>query len=264
MECKNTGRSPLYYYISKSRHRQAVIFIHAAFADHTEFDPQIEVFSKYFTVITVDLIGHGLSTKTKKGDGIEHTSEYLKDILSAENIEKAHFVGVSIGAVLAQDFANKFPDSVLSLSCFGGYDINNFDPAIQKKNSGAQRAMMLKALFSIKWFAKSNKLISAYTPKAQEAFYRMNIRFPRKSLIYLAGLNELINRNQTGQRAYPLMIGCGDKDLPMELTIVEKWHEAEPNSKLVVFKNSGHLVNMDAPDEFNKVVLDFMLTPKRS
>ena len=92
MECKNTGRSPLYYYISKSRHRQAVIFIHAAFADHTEFDPQIEVFSKYFTVITVDLIGHGLATKTKKGDGIEHTSEYLKDILSAENIEKAHFI----------------------------------------------------------------------------------------------------------------------------------------------------------------------------
>ena len=263
MECKNTGRSPLYYYISKSRHRQAVIFIHAAFADHTEFDPQIEVFSKYFTVITVDLIGHGLATKTKKGDGIEHTSEYLKDILSAENIEKAHFVGVSIGAVLAQDFANKFPDRVLSLSCFGGYDINNFDPAIQKKNSGAQRIMMLKALFSIKWFAKSNKLISAYTPKAQEAFYRMNIRFPRKSLIYLAGLNKLINRNQTGQRAYPLMIGCGDKDLPMELTIVEKWHEAEPNSKLVVFKNSGHLVNMDAPDEFNKVVLDFILTPKK-
>lgn len=115
MECKNTGHSPLYYYISKSRHRQAVIFIHAAFADHTEFDPQIEVFSKYFTVITVDLIGHGLATKTKKGDGIEHTSEYLKDILLAENIEKAHFVGVSIGAVLAQDFANKFPDRVLSL-----------------------------------------------------------------------------------------------------------------------------------------------------
>ena len=143
MECKNTGRSPLYYYISKSRHRQAVIFIHAAFADHTEFDPQIEAFSKYFTVITVDLIGHGLATKTKKGDGIEHTSEYLKDILLAENIEKAHFVGVSIGAVLAQDFANKFPDRVLSLSCFGGYDINNFDPAIQKKNSGAQRIMML-------------------------------------------------------------------------------------------------------------------------
>lgn len=37
-----------------------------------------------------------------------------------------------IGAILIQDFANKFPDKVASLCCIGGYDINNFDPALQK------------------------------------------------------------------------------------------------------------------------------------
>ncbi|SDX80998.1 Pimeloyl-ACP methyl ester carboxylesterase [Eubacterium barkeri] len=179
--------------------------------------------------------------------------------MSEEGIYKAHLVGVSIGAVLVQDFANKYPDMVISLSCFGGYDINNFDSTLQKENSKAQGLMMLKAMFSVKWFAESNKLISAYTKEAQEAFYQMNIRFPKRSFMYLAGLNKLVNKRQTGIRCYPLMIGCGDKDIPMELTAIEMWHKEEPDSKVVIFKDAGHLVNMDVPDTFNEIVLDFML-----
>ncbi|WP_278286242.1 alpha/beta fold hydrolase [Eubacterium barkeri] len=219
----------------------------------------MESFSKYFTVITVDLIGHGRSLQTTKGNSIDKTAEYLKEILSEEGIYKAHLVGVSIGAVLVQDFANKYPDMVISLSCFGGYDINNFDSTLQKENSKAQGLMMLKAMFSVKWFAESNKLISAYTKEAQEAFYQMNIRFPKRSFMYLAGLNKLVNKRQTGIRCYPLMIGCGDKDIPMELTAIEMWHKEEPDSKVVIFKDAGHLVNMDVPDTFNEIVLDFML-----
>lgn len=70
-----------------------------------------------------------------------------------ENIEKVHLVGISIGAILIQDFANKYPDMVSSLACFGAYDINNFDISMQKENGKAQVLMMLKAIFSIKWFA---------------------------------------------------------------------------------------------------------------
>lgn len=77
-------------------------------------------------------------------------------------IEKIHIVGISLGAVLAQDFANQYPEAVQSLACFGGYDINNFDAKMQKENSASQTLMMLKALFSIKWFAKSNKNICLY------------------------------------------------------------------------------------------------------
>ena len=40
----------------------------------------------------------------------------------------------SLGAVLAQNFADRYPEAVQSLACFGGYDINNFDAEIQKKN----------------------------------------------------------------------------------------------------------------------------------
>lgn len=258
---KKTESTPMWYYISENRYEEAVLFVHAAFADHTQYSKQIEEFSQKFTVITVDLIGHGNSTRTQKGDGIEKTARYIKNILQEENIHKVHLIGVSIGAVLVQDFANKYPENVASMACFGGYDINNFDTSLQKENGKAQGLMMLKAIFSIKWFAQSNKLISAYTTQAQEEFYQMNIKFPKKSFMYLAGLNEMVNKNAT-RRSYPILIGCGDKDIPMELKAVEMWHTSEPDSEVVIFKNAGHLVNMDVPAEFNKVVLDFLLRTK--
>lgn len=255
---KHLTGTPVYYWISGAETAESILFVHAAFADHTSFDDQADYFSKHYRVIALDLIGHGKSTVTQKGDGIEKTSDYIRQLLDAEEIGKAHLVGVSIGAVLIQDFANKFPDRVASLCCIGGYDINRFPASIQKENGGAQLRMMLKALFSIEWFARSNKMISAATPEAQERFYRMNLRFKRSSFRYLAGLSGLINRHEPAPRHYPLMIGYGEKDIPLAIRAANMWHASEPESKLVVFENAGHLANMDVPDKFNEITHAFL------
>jgi pimeloyl-ACP methyl ester carboxylesterase len=258
MKQKSLIGTPVHYWISDTDTIESIIFVHAAFADHTSFDRQVSYFSKDYKVITLDLVGHGISTAAKKNDGIDRTADYIHQMLEAETIDKVHLVGISIGAVLIQDFANKFPDRVASLCCIGGYDINNFDKSIQKENSGDQIKIMLKALFSIKWFAQSNKLISAVTPQAQEEFYQMNIRFKKSSFRYLAGVSRLVNRHKTMLRNYPLMIGCGDKDIPMEIKAATMWHESEAASKLIIFENAGHLVNMDAPDRFNDILHQFL------
>ncbi len=158
---------------------------------------------------------------------------------------------------MAQDFANKYPKSVKSLACFGGYDINHFDVTMQKENSASQMLMMFKALFSIKWFAKANKKISAYTQEAQNEFYDMNIQFPKKSFRYLASLGCMVNVHQTKPRMYPLLIGCGEFDIPMERRAVEMWKSAEPQAEVVIFEKAGHCVNMDVPQRFCEVMEEF-------
>lgn len=255
-ECK-LASSPITYYISGNEHKEWVLFLHAAFVDHKMFKPQMEYFESRHNVLAVDIIGHGQSTAAQKGDSIDKMSAWIYAILETEKIEKIHIAGVSLGAVLAQDFANRYPDRVHSLACFGGYDINNFDTAMQKENGAAQMLMMLKALFSIKWFAKANKKISAFTLQAQNEFYDMNIHFPKKSFQYLASLNSMVNVRQTKPRTYPLLIGCGKYDIPAELAAVEMWKNREPQCKVVIFEDAGHCVNMDVPQEFNRVLEQF-------
>lgn len=248
-ELKLSG-SPIVYYAGRGG-AEWVLFLHAAYVNHQMFREQIEYFKGKYSILAVDILGHGQSINAAKGDDISKMSRWIKEIMQKEYIDKIHIVGVSLGAVLAQDFANNYPGAVKSLACFGGYDINNFDPAMQKENGAAQLAMMLKAIFSIKWFAKAVKKISAYTPQAQDEFYEMNIRFPKKSFMYLASLNSMVNVHRTGKRDYPLIIGCGEHDVPMELDAVKAWAKNEPDCKTVVFENAGHCANMDAPQAFN-------------
>lgn len=255
--------SPIVYYISGREKDEWVLFIHAAFVNHGMFQTQIDYFKDKYNILTLDIIGHGKSTKTQKGDSIDKMSAWISEILKTEKIERIHIVGISLGAVLAQDFANQYPESVQSLACFGGYDINNFDIKMQKENSASQMFMMLKAIFSIKWFAKSNKKISAYTLQAQNDFYEMNIQFPKKSFMYLASLSSMVNVRQSKPRKYPLLIGCGKYDIPMELSAIEMWKKNEPECRVIVFEDAGHCVNMDTPQKFNAVMEDFWTSSKR-
>lgn len=249
--------SPIIYYVSGRKHEEWTLFLHAAFVDHRMFRTQMESFSDKYNVLAVDIIGHGKSINTKKGDSVDKMSAWIYDIMKAEKIGKIHMVGVSLGAVLAQDFANHYPDMVKSLACFGAYDINHFDMEMQKENSASQALMMLKALISVKWFAKANKKISAYTVQAQNDFYDMNVQFQKKSFMCLASLNRMVNVCQTGQRAYPLLIGCGKFDIPMELEAIKMWKDREPQCKVALFENAGHCVNMDAPHIFNAAMEEF-------
>lgn len=262
MESYRQENSPIVYYLSGREHRQWALFLHAAFVDHNMFRAQVQALQDSVNVLTLDLIGHGASTHTRRGDGIGKMSEWIFEILQRENIEKIHIVGISLGAVIAQDFANRYPQAVASLACFGGYDINNFDPRLQKDNGTAQMKMMLKAIFSVRWFAESNKKISAFTPQAQQDFYEMNLRFPRKSFMYLASLGTMVNVHKTGKRTYPLLIGCGEKDIPMEKTAVEQWNKREPEAAVVILEGAGHCVNMDAPEAFCKRLEEFWATGK--
>lgn len=259
MKQQRLSNSPITYYISGNDNKEWVLFLHAAFVNHEMFQAQTDYFCDKYNILSVDIIGHGNSTDTQKGDSIDKMSMWINNILKKEKIEMIHIVGVSLGAVLAQDFANSFPSSVKSLACFGGYDINNFDNNLQKKNGKAQMLMMLKAVFSIKQFAKSNKKISAYSSQAQQDFYDMNIQFPKKSFMYLASLRSMVNVHQTSKRNYPLLIGCGEHDDPIAREAVRQWKEHEPDCQMVIFENAGHCVNMDVPQCFNLTMENFWM-----
>lgn len=249
--------SPIAYYVNQNNSAQWVLFLHAAYVNHSMFRSQIAYFKDEYNLLCVDIIGHGKSVNTKKGETVSQMSTWLHQIMEREKIDKLHVLGVSLGAVLAQDFANQYPDRVASLACFGGYDINNFDPGLQKNNGFAQMRMMFKALVSVKWFAAANRKISAYTEQAQNAFYEMNLQFSKKSFMYLATLHSMVNAHPPQKRAYPLLIGCGEHDIPMELDAIRRWEKTEPGCLVHIFKNAGHCVNMDAPQDFNTVLEKF-------
>ena len=128
---ENNGNT-IHYFISGNNDGETIVFLHPAFGDHRCFDRQIDYFSSNYQIITLDMLGHGLTGVGKSKDNITATPLHISEILKVENKDKAHIVGVSLGSLLAQDFALKYPEKVLSLTALGGYDINKVQKEIAK------------------------------------------------------------------------------------------------------------------------------------
>jgi pimeloyl-ACP methyl ester carboxylesterase len=56
----------------------------------------------------------------------------------------------------------------------------------------------------------------------------------------------------------PVLLVYGERDVRSPLTVAEELHRSIPGSKLVVVEGSGHLVNAEAPEQFNAAVVDFL------
>ena len=136
--------TPIAYYIDDTANKDWVVFLHAAFVNSDMFIKQYDYFKGKYNLLAIDILGHGKSLNAKKSDSVEKMADWINLIFIKHNFSAAHFVGVSLGSVFIQDFANKYEEKVLSLACFGGYDINNFDIKRQKANSKGQMKMMLK------------------------------------------------------------------------------------------------------------------------
>tara|TARA_Y100000741_G_scaffold315811_1_gene261851 strand:- start:68 stop:835 length:768 start_codon:yes stop_codon:yes gene_type:complete len=72
--------------------------------------------SKYFTVVTYDLRGHGRSSVTHKNFTLDELVLDLERIREKTNFKKAHFAGHSLGGMIAPAYALKFPEHTISVS----------------------------------------------------------------------------------------------------------------------------------------------------
>ena len=260
-ELKQNGYS-IFYYVTGDKEKELIVFLHPAFADHRCFDKQVDYFAKEFRVVTIDMLGHGLSKVGKTKDKIDSTIYHIDTILKNEGYSKAHFAGVSMGTLIAQYYSLHFPDKVRSMTILGGYDINADNKEISKAQRSENIKWIFKALFSMNSFRRYVASVSVSQALEQARFYEMAGLFTRKSFISMSGLGNILKQRNNIIRNYPLLILSGDKDIELAKRMSKKWHESEPTSKFQMIENAGHCANMDDPIKFNSIVMSFIKQEK--
>lgn len=261
-ELKQNGYS-IHYYATGDKEKELLVFLHPAFADHRCFDKQIDYFAKDFRIITIDMLGHGLSKVEKAKDKIDFTIHHIDTILKEEGYDKAHFIGVSMGTLITQYYALHYPDKVQSMTVLGGYDINVDNKELAKAQRSENIKWIFKALFSMNSFRRYVSSISVSQPDEQARFYEMASLFTRKSFTCMSGIGKVLKQRDNIIRNYSLLILSGDKDIELAKKMSKKWHNNEPSSKFYMIENAGHCANMDNPNDFNRIVMDFIKQEKR-
>ena len=256
-EIKQDGYS-IHYFVSGDTNQDLIVFLHPAFVDHRCFDSQIDYFSKHYRVITVDMLGHGLSAIKRSKDKIDLTVNHLDSILKREGYKKAHFIGVSMGALIAQYFGLNHSDMVSSMTIVGGHNINANNKEIAKAQRSENIKWIFKAIFSMNSFRRYVSSVTVSKPAEQARFYNMVSLFTRKSFIAMSGLGNVMQERKNIESNYPLLILSGEKDIELVQRLGKRGHDSEPTSKYHLIRDAGHCANMDNPDEFNSTLLAFI------
>jgi len=248
----------IHYNVSGKENNDLIVFLHPAFSDHRAFDQQIDYFSKDYGVITIDLIGHGLSKANKSKDKIDVSSEHIRKILELEGYDRVNLVGVSMGSLIAQYFALKYPDKVKSLTALGGYDINKENKEVEKVQRASNLGLIFRAVFSIKSFRKKTAEITCITKKGQALFYETASFYERKSFLVMQGLQNVIKDRKNIKPNYPTLILTAEFDIELAKKLAKEWHTNLDNSEYFMIKDAGHCSNIDNPLEFNRLVKEFI------
>jgi len=248
----------IHYYVSGKENTDLIVFLHPAFSDHRAFARQIDFFSEKYRVITIDLMGHGLSKANKSQDKIDSSSKHIEKILEMEGFDKVHLVGVSMGSLIAQYFALNNPFKIKSLTALGGYDINKKNKEIEKTQRFSNLSLIFRAIFSMNSFRKKTSEITCKTVKGQALFYETTGRFERKSFMVMRGLQNVIKDRKNINHPYPTLILAGEFDIDLAKKMAKEWHSELDNSEYFMIENAGHCANMDKPAEFNELVEKFI------
>ncbi|RQH04699.1 3-oxoadipate enol-lactonase [Paraburkholderia dinghuensis] len=94
----------------------ALTFVHQLGGDHTVWDQVAGHFRHRYNVLRYDVRGHGASAISREPFGFAQLAADLNAILDTKGVTRTHLVGVSMGGMIAQQFAIDYPARVLSLT----------------------------------------------------------------------------------------------------------------------------------------------------
>ena len=274
---KVSGTGSLFYdvtpcAIGQNDETETVILLHGHSLDRRMWDEQVGVLANGFRVVRVDLRGYGRSSAQVEGELFTHADDVVA-VMDSLAIKKAHIVGLSMGSFIAGDLLAMHPERLLSCTLASGGIRNSpsvnepMDSAewtrkeldikalrekgigqykkewleILMKSGGSQRERMREPLAKMiaDWTAWQPLHHEVHCYYGREAMDSLRARRPAVRTLFLRGANEWRE---------------GSKIDMMEFLA---------NDTLVVLPDCGHMMNMDQPEAFNRVLMTFLAGDSR-
>ncbi len=240
-----------------------VVFIHGAGGNVSTWIRQRDTFSKYFRLLFIDLRDHG-NSKNIKPDfnrySFEVVSKDIKCVLDEHGIHRAHFVTLSFGSILLQDFAFRYKSYIHKIVFAGAV----FDGGISLRLF-VQFARFLNCFLS---YPTMYRLFSyILMPRKQNQFARRLYQTQSKKISqseYMKWMGlyheffRVLRAFRKQATLYSSLVIMGNQDF-MFLKSSRKFCAYQKRSSLLVVENAGHIVNIEKADEFNRAACAFLL-----
>ena len=241
---------------------EALVFVSGLNGVARYWKPQVEAFAKRYKVVTYDQRGTGGSDQLQKEFSVDQMARELAALLDALKIERAHLVGLSTGGAIGQTLAIEQPQRINKLVLCSTW--THCDPWFRRLFE-ARREMYrqcgpeLHAMFHPLFLYPADYVNSHDAEISEE---QKNAPTKSSSVdVSIGRINALLAFDRraglAGIKAPTLVMTC-DNDYITPSYHAEYIARTIPGAKLVIPKGGGHSYSRTNPEEFNRIVLDFL------
>ncbi len=237
--------------------------------DHSCWDGQVAAYRDHFECIVFDNRGAGRTEPPDAPDPpaaaltMKLLAEDAAGLLDALGIARAHVSGLSLGSCVAQELALGRADLVETLQLHGTWG-RAYGYAARKFR--AQKRLL--DVFDLADFYQINALwfitpqyFHEHAQKVADQLDAIVAAAPSREILkaqYQADLDhDTLDRLPTLR--LPTLVTVGSFDLALPPMYGQQVAAAIEGSEFVVFDEGGHLHNVERPEEFNRVTLDFLM-----
>jgi pimeloyl-ACP methyl ester carboxylesterase len=246
---------------------ETVVLSHAGFLDSRMFDAQWDELTVQFRVIRYDMIGFGRSSAAT---GPACRRDDLRRLLDHLQVERAHFLGCSMGGEVILDLALEQPERALSLTLVGatpsGFGLQGVPPRdvlalFEALGQGdAERAGELQLRI---WLDGEMREPEAIDPTLRQKALTMTRIPAAQGTMLIADAQPLNPLNLPAVKRLheircPTWVVVGSLDHPEVRRAADVLADGIPNARRAVIEGAGHVPSFERPDDFNPLLLGFL------
>ena len=234
-------------------HGPVVTLVHAIGLDHTMWDALAASLRNRYTVLRLDVRGHG---KSDVRDGRYTLAELADDVASVHDshgFASTHFVGLSLGGMIGQAFALQHAARLqkLVLACtssyYGAEGAAMWNARVATVTEGGTAAIADASMQ--RFFSDAFR---ASHPSIVEKFKTRLINTDRKGYVGCSHALAALNfSNDLSKIVAPTLVIAGERDVGTPVAMSEALTRGIPNAKMVTLAGAAHLAAVEMPAEFN-------------
>lgn len=233
-----------------------VVFTHGATIDHHEWDATLPIVGEHFRVLAWDVRGHGLSRPAPFI--FKEAVQDLLDLLDALQVERAIFVGHSMGGNLHQELVFHHPERVMGmifLDCTW-----NFQKLTPLERFSLSIAGPIFRLYPYQTLINQSLAATATAKASQDLLRPAMESLSKDEFVRILLETSSCLHNEPGYRiGKPLLLMVGDNDKTGNIRkVMPIWAAHEPDCRFVVIPNARHAANLDNPRVFHEETLQFL------
>jgi 3-oxoadipate enol-lactonase len=232
---------------------------HSLACDLHMWDPQMPVLKK-FRVLRFDTRGHGQSSAPAGDYTLEQMADDVKGLLDGLGIKQTHWAGLSMGGMIGQAFALKYPGVFQSMVLADTTSRRPPDAAkmwgdrIQTAQSKGMDALVESTL--ARWFTEP------YRNSRKDVMQRIGDGIRRTPVAGFAGCCQAISKvdylDRLKEIKVPALVMVGEHDHGTPPEAARIIQQNLPGSELKIIPSAAHLSNIEQADEFNKAMTGFL------